>query len=113
MNASAEAHRGDRIAKFLSRAGVASRRDAERMLAEGAIRLNGKTVTHPATFITPGDVVQVHGRVVDRPDRTRVWRYHKPDGLQPELSEQQAFIQDDFVAVDRKNLCLVQIQHHP
>ena len=73
--------RGDRIAKWLSRAGVASRRDAERMLAEGAIRLNGKTVTHPATFIAAGDVVQVNGKVVDQPDRTRVWRYHKPEGL--------------------------------
>ena len=51
--------RGDRIAKWLSRAGVASRRDAERLLAEGMIRLNGKTVTHPATFVSAGDVVQV------------------------------------------------------
>jgi 23S rRNA pseudouridine2605 synthase len=76
-----EQPRGDRIAKWLSRAGVSSRRDAERMLAEGAIRLNGKTVTHPATFISPGDVVQVNGKVVDQPDRTRVWRYHKPEGL--------------------------------
>ena len=73
--------RGDRIAKFLSRAGIASRRDAERMLAEGAISLNGKKVTHPATFITTDDVVQVNGKVVDQPDRTRVWRYHKPEGL--------------------------------
>ena len=73
--------RGDRIAKWLSRAGVASRRDAERMLAEGAITLNGKRVVHPATFITADDVVQVNGKVVDQPERTRVWRYHKPEGL--------------------------------
>jgi 23S rRNA pseudouridine2605 synthase len=77
----AEERRGDRIAKWLSRAGVASRRDAERLLAEGVIRLNGKTVTHPATFVTADDVVQISGRVVDQPDRTRVWRYHKPEGL--------------------------------
>ena len=76
-----EAERGDRLAKWLSRAGVVSRRDAERLLAEGAIRLNGKRVTHPATFIVAGDVVQVNGRVVDQPERTRVWRYHKPEGL--------------------------------
>ena len=73
--------RGDRIAKWLSRAGVASRRDAERMVVEGVIRLNGKVVTHPATFIEPGDVVQVQGKVVNQPERTRVWRYHKPEGL--------------------------------
>jgi 23S rRNA pseudouridine2605 synthase len=73
--------RGDRIAKFLSRAGVASRRDAEKLLADGVVRLNGKAVTHPATFVSPGDIVQVNGRVVDPPDRTRMWRYHKPEGL--------------------------------
>ena len=75
------APRGDRIAKWLSRAGVASRRDVERMLAEGVIKLNGRTVNHPATFVSAGDVVQINGRVVDKPDRTRVWRYHKPEGL--------------------------------
>ncbi len=75
------APRGDRIAKWLSRAGVASRRDVERLLAEGVIKLNGRTVSHPATFVSAGDVVQINGRVVDKPDRTRVWRYHKPEGL--------------------------------
>jgi 23S rRNA pseudouridine2605 synthase len=77
----ADGPRGDRIAKFLSRAGVASRRDAEKMLAEGVIKLNGKAISHPATFVLPGDIVQVNGRVVDPPDRTRMWRYHKPEGL--------------------------------
>ena len=38
-------------------------------------------VQHPATFVTPGDIVQVRGKVVDAPERTRLWRYHKPDGL--------------------------------
>jgi 23S rRNA pseudouridine2605 synthase len=60
---------------------VASRRDVERLLAEGVIKLNGRTVSHPATFVSAGDVVQINGRVVDKPDRTRVWRYHKPEGL--------------------------------
>jgi len=73
--------RGDRIAKWLGRAGVASRRDAERLLADGAIKLNGQVVSHPATFVGPGDIVQVNGKVIDQPDRTRVWRYHKPEGL--------------------------------
>ncbi len=77
----ADQTRGDRIAKWLSRAGVASRRDAERLLTDGLVSLNGRTVTHPATFISQGDIVQVGGKVVDQPDRTRVWRYHKPEGL--------------------------------
>jgi 23S rRNA pseudouridine2605 synthase len=73
--------RGDRIAKYLARAGVASRRDAERLLAEGKIRLNNVIVSHPATFVTPGDLVTVEGKLVEQPDRTRLWRYHKPEGL--------------------------------
>ena len=73
--------RGERIAKWLARAGIASRRDAERLLAEGLVRLNNQPVTHPATFVTPDDIVQVRGQVVDAPDRTRLWRYHKPEGL--------------------------------
>jgi 23S rRNA pseudouridine2605 synthase len=76
-----EAERGDRIAKWLARAGVASRRDAERLLAEGRVRVNNTKVTHPATFVTPGDLVQVDGKIVDEPERTRMWRYHKPPGL--------------------------------
>ena len=73
--------RGDRIAKYLARAGVASRRDAERLLAGGKIRLNNVTVTHPATFVVQGDLVTVAGKLVEEPDRTRLWRYHKPAGL--------------------------------
>jgi len=76
-----EPERGERIAKWLSRAGVASRRDAEKLVAEGRVALNSAPVTHPATFVTPGDIVRVNGTVVDAPGRTRLWRYHKPDGL--------------------------------
>ncbi len=72
---------GERIAKFLSRAGVASRRDAEKMIAESRVKLNGTKVDHPATFVTETDIVQVDGRVLDRPGRARLWRYHKPEGL--------------------------------
>ena len=77
----APTERGERIAKWLARAGVASRRDAEKLLAEGRIKLNGAPVTHPATFVNPDDVVQVNGRVVDSPERAKLWRYHKPEGL--------------------------------
>jgi 23S rRNA pseudouridine2605 synthase len=73
--------RGERIAKWLARAGVASRRDAEKMIAEGRVKLGGKVVETPATFITPGDHVAVDGKPVAAPERTRLFRYHKPDGL--------------------------------
>lgn len=71
----------ERIAKWLARAGVASRRDAERLIAEGKVRLNNAPVTHPATFVSADDLVVVNGAVVEPPERTRLWRYHKPVGL--------------------------------
>ena len=72
---------GERIAKWLARAGIASRRDAERLIAEGRVKLNNQVVSHPATFVGANDIVQVNGAVVDAPDRARLWRYHKPEGL--------------------------------
>lgn len=76
-----DAPRGERIAKWLARAGVASRRDAEKLLTEGKVRINNVTISHPATFVQPEDLVVVDGKLIDAPDRTRLWRYHKPDGL--------------------------------
>ncbi|MBV1796210.1 pseudouridine synthase [Siccirubricoccus sp. G192] len=73
--------RGERIAKWLARAGVASRRDAEKLIAEGRVRLENRVVDNPATFIKPGDLVTVGGKPVAEPQRTRLFRYHKPAGL--------------------------------
>lgn len=72
---------GERIAKYLGRAGVASRRDAERMIAEHRVRLNNQPVTHPATFVSDADLITVDGVPVEAPERSRLWRYHKPAGL--------------------------------
>ena len=73
---------GERIAKFLARAGVASRRDAEVMVGEKRVRLNNVLVTHPATFVVEGDIVTVDGNPVGvQRERTRLFKYHKPDGL--------------------------------
>jgi 23S rRNA pseudouridine2605 synthase len=76
-----DAARGERIAKWLARAGVASRRDAEKLIAEGRVKLDGKPVTQPATFVQPSDIVTVDGRAVHEPERTRLFRHHKPAGL--------------------------------
>jgi 23S rRNA pseudouridine2605 synthase len=72
---------GDRIAKVLARAGVASRREVERLIAEGRVRLNGQVLTTPAVKVAPGDVLSVDGKPVGAAEPTRVWRYHKPAGL--------------------------------
>ncbi len=80
-SAEPDAPRGERVAKWLARAGVASRRDAEKLVADGRVRVNNHLVTHPATFIADGDMVVVNGALVEAPGRRRLWRYHKPEGL--------------------------------
>jgi 23S rRNA pseudouridine2605 synthase len=72
---------GERIAKILSRAGVASRREAERMIAEGRIAVNGKTIASPALNVTARDRVTVDGKPVEAPEPPRLWLFHKPAGL--------------------------------
>ena len=72
---------GDRIAKVLSRAGVASRREAERMIEDGRVSVNGKTITSPALNVTPDDRIVVDGKQIGEPDPPRIWLYHKPAGL--------------------------------
>jgi 23S rRNA pseudouridine2605 synthase len=76
-----EGERGERIAKWLARAGVASRRDAERLIAEKRVRLGNRVVETPASFVRAGDLVMLDGRPVAAPQRTRLFRYHKPPGL--------------------------------
>ena len=71
----------ERIAKRLSRAGVASRRDAERMILAGRVAVNGKTIDSPALNVGPSDEVSVDGKPIAAPERPRLWLYHKPTGL--------------------------------
>ena len=79
--AGGDGERGERIARFLARAGIASRRAAETLIAEGRVKLGGRVVETPATFVSPGDAVSVDGRAVAAPEHTRLFRHHKPDGL--------------------------------
>lgn len=76
-----DSSQGDRIAKVLARAGVASRRDVERMIAEGRVKVNGEVLTTPAFKVPAGAVLQVDGKVVGDAEPSRMWRYHKPAGL--------------------------------
>jgi len=72
---------GERIAKVLARAGVASRREVERLIAAGRVALNGTILTTPAVKLGASDIVTVDGRVVGGAEPTRLFRYHKPPGL--------------------------------
>lgn len=72
---------GERIAKVLSRAGLASRRDAEEMVTQGRVTVNGRVINSPALDITQNDVVTVDGKPLPERERTRLFLYHKPRGL--------------------------------
>lgn len=72
---------GERIAKVLSRAGLASRRDAEEMVTQGRVAVNGRVINSPALDITSNDAVTVDGKPLPERERTRLFLYHKPRGL--------------------------------
>lgn len=67
-----------RIAKLLARAGLASRRDVERMIADGRIALNGEVLVTPATLLEDLKGVTVDGKPVARPEAARLFRFYKP-----------------------------------
>ena len=72
---------GERIAKRIAHAGVASRREAERLILEGRVMVDGKTIETPATLVTEKNVVCVDGEVLSPPKAARLFRYYKPVGL--------------------------------
>ncbi|MCP4381099.1 MAG: rRNA pseudouridine synthase [Hyphomicrobiales bacterium] len=72
---------GERIAKVLSRAGLCSRRDAERWVADGRVAVNGAVLASPAVNVGRDDRVTVDGKPLPRRERTRLWLYNKPKGL--------------------------------
>jgi 23S rRNA pseudouridine2605 synthase len=72
---------GDRIAKAIARAGICSRRDAEKLIAEGRVKLDGEPVTTPAIKVGAHNVILVDGKPIGEPEPARLWRYHKPAGL--------------------------------
>ncbi|EKF59187.1 ribosomal large subunit pseudouridine synthase B [Agrobacterium albertimagni AOL15] len=71
----------ERISKLLARAGVASRRDIERMIMEGRVSVNGKVLETPVHNATLADTIEVDGQPIRGIERTRLWLYHKPAGL--------------------------------
>ena len=70
-----------RIAKVLARAGLCSRRDAERWIADGRVAVDGTVLTSPAVTVTEASEIRVDGKPLPERDRARLWRYHKPTGL--------------------------------
>ena len=73
--------KAERISKVMARAGVASRRDIERMIMDGRVKLNGKLLDTPVVNVTLADKIEVDGVPIRGIERTRLWLYHKPAGL--------------------------------
>ncbi len=72
---------GERIAKVLSRRGIASRREAERLIARGEVAVNGRVIDSPALNVTAQDRITVSGQPLPEAEPARLWLYHKPAGL--------------------------------
>lgn len=78
---SKEPQKGDRIAKVLARAGIASRREAERMIEAGRVSVNGQVIASPALNVSARDRIAVDGKPLAEAEPPRLWIYHKPNGL--------------------------------
>jgi 23S rRNA pseudouridine2605 synthase len=72
---------GERIAKRLARAGLCSRREAERWIEAGRVAVDGVTLKTPAVTVTASSAITVDGKALPAPEKSRLWRYHKPRGV--------------------------------
>src|SRR5258706_1011044 len=72
---------GERIAQVIARAGICSRRDAEKRIADGRVALGGEKVTSPALNVAPDALITVDGKPIPGAGPAKLWRYHKPAGL--------------------------------
>lgn len=77
----ASEQKGERIAKFMARAGLCSRREAERWIGQGRVKVNGKVLDTPACLVTDKDEVIVNGKKVGAAQDTRLFLYHKTTGV--------------------------------
>jgi len=71
----------ERIQKVLARAGIASRREAERLILEGRVKVNGVVLKEMGTKVSSQDTITVDDKPVREPERLRLWLYYKPKGL--------------------------------
>jgi len=81
--------RGDRIAKVIARAGIASRRDAEKIIEAGRVSVNGMSISSPALNVLSSDRIVVDCKELRSPEPARLWLYHKPIGLVTTTRDEQ------------------------
>ena len=75
-----QSSKGNRIAKVLSRAGIASRREAEKIILAGRVKVNGEILTSPAFNVLDSDIILIDDDPIAKPDEERLWCFHKPVG---------------------------------
>ena len=80
----------NRIAKVLARHGIASRREAEKIIEAGRVTVNGKVIDSPALNVTDKDKITVDGKPLEERDPPRLWLYHKPSGLVTTTKDEKA-----------------------
>ena len=80
---------GERVAKVIARAGLCSRREAEKMIAAGRVAVDGRAPDSPAVTVGPDNLVTVDGKPLPALEAPRLWRYHKPPGLLTTLRDPQ------------------------
>ncbi len=83
------ADKGERLAKRMARAGLCSRREAERWIRDGRVTVDGAVVDTPALNVGPANRIEVDGKKLPEAERARLWRYHKPRGLLTSHSDPQ------------------------
>ncbi|MFC1658949.1 pseudouridine synthase [Pseudomonadota bacterium] len=71
---------GNRLAKVIARSGHCSRREAEKLIKDGEVKVNGKIVTDVATNVTD-EAIKVHNKLINQKEKTRLWIFHKPKGI--------------------------------
>ncbi|MGD9637881.1 MAG: pseudouridine synthase [Alphaproteobacteria bacterium] len=79
--AKTKAFEGERLAKVIARSGVCSRRDAEKLIASGKVTVNNQKVESPALNVKNSDEIKIEGNLLNSPEKTRIWRFHKPKGI--------------------------------
>jgi 23S rRNA pseudouridine2605 synthase len=92
------AEKGERVAKIIARSGLCSRREAERLIADGLVEIAGRRIDTPATLVSSGTEIKVRGRPLPRPGPSRLYRYNKPRGriTTTKDPEGRKTIYDDF-----------------
>ena len=81
MTALTDQPAGERIAKRIARAGICSRREAEKLILEGKVKVNQEVISSPALNVTEADKIVVDGKRLPQAEQARLWRYYKPRGL--------------------------------